>query len=56
MNVHISQYLSKTKQQLVCLQKNRVFGLESSSECVTVVAKLVATLHNESHGIVMTGR
>lgn len=51
----ISQYLSKTKQQLVCLQKTRVFGLKSSVECITVVAKLVAALHNESHGIVVTG-
>lgn len=50
----ISKYLPKTKQHLVCLQKTSVFGLESSSECITVVTKLIAALHDQSHGIVVT--
>lgn len=52
----MSSYLSETKQQLVCVQETSVSFLESSIECITVVSKLVAALHNESHGVVMTGR
>ncbi len=55
MQMHVSHYLSETKQQLVCLQETSVFGLESSIECITVVAKLVAALHDKSHGVVVTG-
>lgn len=52
--MHMSRYLSETKQQLVCLQKMSVFGLQSSIKSITIVAKLIAPLHNKSHGVVVT--
>ena len=50
----MSQHLSKAKQQLVCLEKTSMFGLEGCVECVTGVAELIAALHDESHGVVVT--
>lgn len=54
--MRVSRHLIETKQQLVCVQQTRVSGLQSGVQSVTVVAKLVAALHDESHGEVVTGR
>lgn len=48
--------LTKGDEQLVCVLKMSVFGPQSSIECITVMAKLVAALHDESHGKVVIGR
>lgn len=49
-----SQYLFKTQQQLVRVQELCTFSLQSGMESVAVVAKLIAALHDQRHGIVVT--
>lgn len=49
-------HLSETQQQLVRLQEVCAFSLQSSIESVAVVAKLIAALHDERHGVVVTSR
>lgn len=49
-------HLSETQQQLVRLQEVCAFSLQSGIQSVAVVAKLVAALHDERHGVVVTSR
>lgn len=53
--IHSEQYLSETEQQLMQLQETGVFGLQGDVERVAGVAELVAALHDESNGVVVSG-